>query len=95
MMLLHATNCYLYFIRRTNVTSARQYKHHLKQWGITKNVSSFIKDKAIKAMGKRARDGSVVAGVRHEGSELDKKRLRRYMSTQAKLEQDLQINNNV
>ncbi|KAI1501243.1 hypothetical protein F5X99DRAFT_428544 [Biscogniauxia marginata] len=38
----------------------RQYKYHLKQWGIAKSLPSEVKDQVVKVLGKRAREGTDV-----------------------------------
>ncbi|KAH8589002.1 hypothetical protein B0O99DRAFT_523979 [Bisporella sp. PMI_857] len=91
----HMKTNYKFDARQDPNLSVRQYKYHLSKWGISKNISSLKKEQAIKAIGKRTRDGTEVGGVRYNGREVPKKRLRRYMGTQAKLEQDLQLRSNV
>ncbi|KAI1328405.1 hypothetical protein F5Y16DRAFT_154316 [Xylariaceae sp. FL0255] len=71
----------------------RQFKHHLKKWGITKIVPKAAKDQAIKAIGKRMREGNSVVGVKYRGEEIDKKRIRRYLRDESRLDRDWKLIN--
>ncbi|KAK5635682.1 hypothetical protein RRF57_011394 [Xylaria bambusicola] len=57
----------------------RSYKYHLKKWNVFKSISSTVKDKAIRTLGKRRRNDKTVGGIRYRGAEINKQKLRRYM----------------
>ena len=79
----------------TCVTSPHQYKYQLKKWGITKSVPAAKKEEAIKAIGKRTRDGASTTAVRYKGQEIDKKRIRRHIKNEARQDDDLHLCNKV
>ncbi|KAK6829647.1 hypothetical protein PG987_010231 [Apiospora arundinis] len=65
--------------------SGRQYKYHMKKWGMNKNISSTAKDQVIKALEKRERKGKATGIVRYKGEAVDKKKLTRHMKSLAQL----------
>ncbi|KAK7983393.1 hypothetical protein PG989_010795 [Apiospora arundinis] len=69
--------------------SGRQYKYHMKKWGMNKNISSTAKDQVIKALEKRERKGKATGIVRYKGEAVDKKKLTRYMKSLAQVEPKL------
>jgi hypothetical protein len=74
-----------------NYTSVRQYKYHFKKWQIAKSIPSAVKNKAIQTLGKRVRDGTEFGGIRYKGVEIDKKRLRRYINDDVRLNADFKL----
>jgi hypothetical protein len=87
---LHAAN---------NGHSEHHYKYQFKKWAITKSVPSAKKEAAVKALGKRVREGSTSTSlVTYKGNRVDKKRLRRYMVEQERALQKneaLELGNNM
>ncbi|KAI0964809.1 hypothetical protein F4678DRAFT_454824 [Xylaria arbuscula] len=71
--------------------NVRQYKYHLKKWKISKSVSSDVKNQAIQILGKRIRDGKAAGGIRYRGVEIDKKKLRRYIEDDARLNVEFKL----
>ncbi|KAI0517505.1 hypothetical protein F5B22DRAFT_108079 [Xylaria bambusicola] len=71
--------------------NARQYKYHLKKWNISKSISSYVKDQAIRTLGKRLHDGTSVGSIRYKGVEINKQKLRRFIKDDARLSVDLKM----
>ncbi|KAK5635541.1 hypothetical protein RRF57_011253 [Xylaria bambusicola] len=71
--------------------NVRQFKYHLKKWDFTKAVPKAAKDKVVKAIGKRLREGKSVGTVRYKGENIDKKRIRRYLRHESRLNQDWKL----
>ena len=77
----------------THVYSENSYKYYFSQWGVTKNISGRVKDAAIMALGKRVRDGSrSTPAVLYNEQEINKKRLRRYISATEKKKEEADNN---
>ncbi|KAJ2985231.1 hypothetical protein NUW58_g5646 [Xylaria curta] len=71
--------------------SVRQYKYHFKKWEISKSIPSAVKDQAIRTLGKRVRDGTAFRGIKYKGVEIDKKRLRRYINDDVRLNSNFEM----
>jgi hypothetical protein len=83
-----------------HVYSEHSYKYYFSQWGVTKNIPGPVKDAAIMALGKRIRDSSrSTPAVLYNGQEINKKRLRRHISTGEKKKEEtdsnIQLSSNV
>ncbi len=76
-----------------HVCSEHSYKYYFNQWGVTKNIPGPVKDAAITALGKRIRDNSrSTPAVFYNGHEINKKRLRRHISTAEKKKEEAESN---
>ncbi|PQE32433.1 Clr5 domain protein [Rutstroemia sp. NJR-2017a WRK4] len=76
-----------------------QYKYYFKKWAMTKSVPSAKKEAAIKALGKRLREGTTSTSlVTYKGDRVDKRRLRRHMLEQEralKKSETLELGSNI
>jgi hypothetical protein len=83
-----------------HVYSEHSYKYYFSQWAVTKKIPGPVKDAAIMALGKRIRDSSrSTPAVLYNGQEINKKRLRRHISTAEKKKEEansnIQLSSNV
>ncbi|KAK8044160.1 hypothetical protein PG993_004184 [Apiospora rasikravindrae] len=67
----------------------RQYKYHIKKWGLKKNISSTAKDQVIKVLEKSQRNITTTGEVRYKGEAVDKKKLRRHLQAMSRVEPKL------
>ncbi|CAJ2509436.1 Uu.00g144620.m01.CDS01 [Anthostomella pinea] len=69
--------------------------YHFKKWNISKSIPSSIKDQAIKTIRKRTRDGKATGGVKFNGEDIDKKRLRRHLNDTSRRNIEWQLSGTV
>jgi hypothetical protein len=63
----------------------------LKKWDIFKSIPSVVKNQSVQVLGKRVRDGTAFGGIRYKGVEIDKKRLRRHITDEIRMNKDFEM----